>query len=58
MIDIFTAFCDILVYPMYHILDDSYMGILFYLLLLYWVAFMLSDFVLGLPSFRYFKRRH
>lgn len=35
MIDIFTAFCDILVYPLYHISDDAYIGILFYLLIIF-----------------------
>lgn len=49
MIDLFTAFCDILVYPLYHITADSFTGILFYLLLFAFVANLLIS-LLHIPS--------
>lgn len=52
MIDIFTAFSDILVYPLYHISDDSYIGILFYLLMIFFVLHLLLCVL-----FQLFKKR-
>lgn len=49
MIDLFTAFCDILVYPLFHITGDSFTGILFYLLLFLFVANLLIT-LLQIPS--------
>lgn len=37
MLRFFELFGDILVYPLYHISDDPFMGILFYMLLLFFV---------------------
>lgn len=50
MVSIFTLFCDILVFPLYHFLDDSFMGILFYLLLLAFVFELVAYFVRGCKS--------
>ena len=49
MIDIFTSFCDILVYPLYHITADSFTGILFYMLLFAFVVDLLLS-LLAIPS--------
>lgn len=42
MIDIFSSFWELLFFPLYHIGDDAFMGVLFYLLLLFYVLMFIS----------------
>lgn len=45
MIEIFARFGDLLIYPLYHFANDCFMGVLFYMLLIFWVfnlLFMVS----------------
>lgn len=41
MIKFFSCFGDILIYPLYHISEDALMGILFYMLVIFFVLNML-----------------
>lgn len=37
MVDFYSSLTEIILYPLYHFADDAFMGILFYMLLFFWV---------------------